>query len=1552
MPSSDALIVVEDWISEHFFTTDARKESFQKLVLDRRKQWDGEDIATTRSRFTGQASKLATMLAALYSDDLDEAAKAEATEQAHEVLLRVLGYLTGEFRIRRDGPVRWFSTAGVEQSALAVVTAKPVETPDQLMVKDARTLWTPWRPSEDAPDSEEVHSASRLVSTLFAPKEGPSFALVMAGRWLVVAEKGRWPEGRYLAVDVQTVAERADLKRGGEVDRALTCIEARSLAPDADGKVWWTEALEESIKHTVGVSQDLREGVRESIEIIANEVVDRRRQQGLSPLPSDQAQPLAMQSLRFLYRILFLLYAEASPELGVLPVGAPEYDAGYSLDRLRELVQVPLVTEQSMRGTHFYESLGTLFRLVDQGHLEDAHDATRGLSFHSLRADLFSSKATALIDDVGLGNQALQHVLQRLLLTKEQHGKKGRERGYISYAELGINQLGAVYESLMSYTGFFATEDLYEVAHDGNPEKGSWVVPLDRASSVADKDFVLVEDDQGRLEPRIYRRGQFVFRLSGRQRQQSASYYTPEVLTKFTVSQALEQLIDDTTTAEEILGLSVCEPALGSGAFAIEAVRQLAAEYLKRRQDERGCTIDPEDYPAELQRVKAYLALHNVYGVDLNATAVEFAEITLWLDTMAKGLDAPWFGLRLRRGNSLIGARRAVYRKDEVTSKEWLRTPPTDVPLDDLNHRIEADDYGPTKADGRIPHWLLPGAGWGATADSRQAKQLVPDRVAAVKKWRKQMRTKPTKTQLETLVDIGRQAEELWAMALRRLMVAEQQTRREITVWGREATTTKSAVTREQVEQSLADSNGAYRRLRRVMDAWCALWFWPLTAEPVAPPSWEEWIDACQMIIGSQTQIRLKSTAKRYDDDAQQQLAPADQWQALAEQESWVIAAGGADSVDTALERHPWLRVCEEVAKEQGFFHWQLDFAPVFAQGGFDLQVGNPPWVRPILDMDALFAEGDPWWQLAGKASEEAREQRRTDTLALPGLTDSVCRGIADVSGTSSFVGDATNYPLLQGLQPDLYRCFMCQTWAHMSGRGTVGLVHPETHFTDEKAGHLREETYPRLRRHWQFVNELKLFDEVHHLVTYGVHVYGSPAQPHFLQASALYHPDTVVGSLRHDGSGEAPGFKVDGHWDQRPHAERIEVVTDETLATWRDVLDPGLEAPRRTRMLYTVNRDVAQTLRQLSDAPRFESLHLRFSPGWHEKNDRTKGYFVQQWGAPDSWDDVILQGPHLHVATPFFKAPNPTMKHNQDWSAVDLETLPPDAIPVTSYKPAGDRARYDADYTHWDDDPARDHYRLAWRAMAANTGERTLIPAIIPPGTAHPNGVFCVGGADNRILTACAGFASSLLLDFSVRAAPKSGIYQAVFDRLPAPCQRHPLLPRLLLRTLRLNCLTDAYADLWAECFDPAFTSDSWTIDRATTALGNVGPEWTPGTPLRRAVDRRQALVEIDALVALMLGVTADQLCTVYRTQFAVLYGYDHEQYFYDAHGRLVPNQVLKVWRKKGDAITSDERTHTNDADNTYVYDLPFQTYDREDDMRVAYAEFEHRLKTQGPET
>lgn len=179
-------------------------------------------------------------------------------------------------------------------------------------------------------------------------------------------------------------------------------------------------------------------------------------------------------------------------------------------------------------------------------------------------------------------------------------------------------------------------------------------------------------------------------------------------------------------------------------------------------------------------------------------------------------------------------------------------------------------------------------------------------------------------------------------------------------------------------------------------------------------------------------------------------------------------------------------------------------------------------------------------------------------------------------------------------------------------------------------------------------------------------------------------------------------------------------------------------------------------------------------------------------------------------------------------------------------------------------------------------------------------------------------------------------------------PAVSHLLSTHLALRALRLNCVTDAYADLWREVFDPGFQPQVWAggYPRSNRpALGDVGPEWTPATPLRIAEDRRQALVEIDALVALMLGVTADELCTVYRTQFAVLYGYDHRSYMYDTNGRLVPTAVLQVWRRKGDTLTVEERTATNQAGNTYTYELPFRLLDREADMRAAYAHFERLL-------
>jgi len=1555
---SDAFIIGEEWISEHYFTTDSRSQSFLARVLQARKEWDesaAAGAATARSQFLATRGDLSSAFAAL----AESVPMDELRARIYQPLRAALGYNGPALRRETRGPLTLIAPIDqTEGAAFAAIEAIAVESVEELLQRDSITLLEPYLPPEQ--ENHPIVSVARLLSSVFVENEGVGFAVVFAGQWALLTDREHWPEGRYLAIDLQLVADRNHIARAGEIDSAIACLSAESLVPQSDGTVWWTGVLAESVKHTVGVSKDLREGVRQSIEIIANEVVQRRRREGLTPLSAEFAQPLANQALRYLYRILFLLFAEASPELEVLPTSDADYEEGYSLDRLRELVQVDLSHDAAHR-THMYESLALLFRLVDVGHQTEPASAEgnelfsgTGLVFNSLKADLFLPQAVALIDEVGLGDAALQEVLAYLLLSKE---RTGTDRGFISYANLGINQLGAVYEGLMSYTGFFAETDMYEVAKGGDDEKGSWVVPVERSSGIDPADFVQVTDPlTGETRPALHNAGSFVFRLAGRERQQSASYYTPEVLTRFTVSQALAELLDQNdriTTAVEILTVRVCEPALGSGAFAIEAVRQLAEEYLKRRQAELGTKIDPDQFPIELQRVKASIALHQVYGVDLNATAVELAEISLWLDTMVSGLAAPWFGLRLKRGNSLIGARRAVYSREQVNSKAWLKEPPRDVPLTELAQNL-ADGRGAGKTSGAIHHFLLPADGWGSAVEAKEAKELAPEALARLKKWRAAIRAKPSKKQLDQLVNLAHRVETLWQFALRRLDIAEREVRRAIPLWGAEGATedgsADEAVSREEIERKLHDGQGSFQRLRRVMDAWNAMWFWPLTdtvTGGVQPPSFDQWIAGIAALLG--THFEGKKTGRTAGGET---LGLPTGWQALGDAEELDLGFAGALDVNDALAAHPWLRVAERLSAQQGFFHWELDFATVFAGGGFDLQVGNPPWVRPRSDVDALLAEGDPWWQLAVKPTQTQIAAKRAETIEIQGIRELVVDGTVEVAVTASFVGAPQNYPHLAGLQPDLYRCFMEQTWRHSSERSAIGLIHPETHFTDQKAGRLRSASYSRLRRHWQFINELVLFEIDNH-VTYGVHVYGPLQEVGFEMSTSLYHPETVERSYLHDGTGEEPGLKnPEGGWDLRPHRNRIITVTDETLQTWHAVLESDAVPLHQTRMVYAVNRATAAALDKLSKASRLGDLGLEFSRGWDESIDRKKGVFEVEWGPATSWKEVILQGPNIFVGNPFYKSPNETMANNKDWSPIDLETLAPDALPITVYKRAVDAAQYDSAYTHWSPArvPARNQYRVAWRNMAANTGERTLIPAIIPPGAAHVDGVYSLGlkEPDARKALVVASEMASLLSDFAVRVAPKSTIRSGTALRLPAVVD-HSLIGELALRALRLNAVTLAYSGLWEDAYSVEMRSAIWTggIDYpGRPALGDIAPTWTGRGPLRRASDRRQALVEVDAIFAIMLGLTADELSTIYRTQFAVLYGYDRNSYYFDANGRLVPNEVLKVWRTKGARITPDECTATNASGNTYVYELPFVTLDREADMRQAYAHFERILE------
>ena len=209
-----------------------------------------------------------------------------------------------------------------------------------------------------------------------------------------------------------------------------------------------------------------------------------------------------------------------------------------------------------------------------------------------------------------------------------------RSIGRVNYAELGINQLGAVYEGLLSYKGMFAAENLIQVKPPGgsfeDAKTQTWFVPatrLDEFRNEADTEIVERLPDG---KPRIYPKGSFILHLSGIDREQSASYYTPEALTRCLVDQALRELFNDFTPADadRILSLTICEPAMGSGAFLNEAANQLAARYLDLKQKELSRQIEPVRYIDELRRVKHFITTRNVYGVDLNSTAVELGALS------------------------------------------------------------------------------------------------------------------------------------------------------------------------------------------------------------------------------------------------------------------------------------------------------------------------------------------------------------------------------------------------------------------------------------------------------------------------------------------------------------------------------------------------------------------------------------------------------------------------------------------------------------------------------------------------------------------------------------------------------------------------------------------------------------------------------------------------------------------------------------------------------------------------------------------------------------
>ncbi|MER6843790.1 Eco57I restriction-modification methylase domain-containing protein [Streptomyces platensis] len=1659
-----------------------------------------------------------------------------------------------------------------------------------------------------------------LAAWLLAADNAPRYLLLLFGGVMVLADREHYARGRHLAVTLEVALPRKGIKgaTAGELDVIAALFGAPSLRPTQDGgDDDIARLVAESRDHSVGVTSDLREGLKKSVQLIANEVLDLAGKKGVRPddlpewLPDALAEPGALpdlltnESLRYLYRILFLLYAEARPELDILPMKSEEYVQGYSVARLRELAVQEKLSSTSRDRHHFHDSLDLLFKKVFTGHpvadtitsrdavqrtdrvAPDAgtpqlseDDGYEGVRIEALKSRLFDPASIKLVDqkithpddiapdgtvsatarrlDLRLRNKVLHQVLRNLTVV-EGRGRGGRG-GFISYANLSINHLGAVYEGLMSYTGFIADEPLYEVAKGGDPSGGSWLI---RASQVGsgrypdgpnDSVFVKTElnPETNERVPLPHKVDSYVYRLAGRDRQTSASYYTPESLTQATVEQTLRFRLDEKgevdpkepekawVNAADVLRWRVCEPALGSGAFLNEAVNQLAELYLRLAQRERGVEIDPEDYQRELQKVKAYIALHNAYGVDLNETAVELAEISLWLNTMYRGMKAPWYGLHLHRGNSLVGAARKVYPGNSLSKGGWLSTKapqrPRHVPL---GEKLKARE---------VHQFLLPAMGWGsigekvslrtlkkgtpeetvkAVVDGDVVEWLEPELVDAMRKWRSAMRRNPKgdpkraapkkkaaptaeklaeedarlgqgafdfgleiweqpslgvaagdggvdggsgvdrgdrggrgstravasaegdtepgeKTQTGRLIKLARRVEYLWDLVVMRLTLSEREISRHVDVWGaaiprdgqepgpgggREG---HAPMDRDAVLEALHRKGTPYWRLKQLMDAWCALWFWPLEQVGLLDGSDEFWY---------RPNGEDRTTLRKDDPRRTVPLRSLDDWIEFAEavvgrvdvdtgegQQASLLSFDGVESLDELDDKEqeldqkmietlawsrpadlgdtfPWYETVGRIAKERGFFHWELDFAHVFAEGGFDLMVGNPPWVRQEWDENGVLAEIEPWFVLGGKDAEVCREQNVAELLGRPEHRSFYLGELGTVAGVSEFLSSVDTYPELVGTRPDMYRAFMLLGWRAIGERGMAGLIHPSTHLTGAKEAALRETAYRHLRLHADFANELYLFAKpVDHSTHFSVNVYGNAREICFQHLSWLLHPNVLTRSFRHDGKGSAPGVKDEGKWDLRPHQKRIVTVDLARLAEWRALAGEENPPPvERAKLLYPVTRAEEAAIAALAQWPhRLGARNPRISGGFNETTSRAAGYFRWDSGPAGTWDDVILQGPFFGIATPFAKRPIEGARTSAQMESWDASKLAEDAVPRTNYCPAVTRSRFVGAQDRWVDHdrlaqlwgdlaavaaaegevkpadpelegndldkavdavlraasmrPHSEFYRVAWRRQIASNTERSLFAALIPPGPVHVDLVNSMSLGSTTDTALAAGFMAALPSDYYLRATGRNDLRIGEAKTLPAPTPGHPLAPALLLRTLRLNCQTNAYAPIWGELYDPTWQQDTWAAatewPEATPPLTEgVGPIWTRDSPLRAEFTRRAALVEVDALVAVWLGISADELVAMYDARFPVLQQYEENMWF-DATGRRIAKahqqygygQPKAAWKELSSAASFPNEYKVPDG-----YTGPLYRAHRKDEMRAAHAEFTRRLREAG---
>lgn len=336
-----------------------------------------------------------------------------------------------------------------------------------------------------------------------------------------------------------------------------------------------------SERHRSLVRAALQAGVHDALEALTGAFATAaRRGRGAA-----SGRAVLDESLVVVYRVLFLLFAEAR---GLVPTWHPVFRESYTVESFRPAV------ERTARPPGLWEALQAIARL--------AHTGCRAgtLRVAPFNGRLFSPHHAPLAASVPLDDGAVR---QALLALTTRPSAAGRER--ITYADLGVEQLGGVYERVLDYD----------------------------ITRTSDRGSVLVR---------------------GTRRKATGTFYTPRSLTEYLVRRTLAPLVTE-APPDRILALRVLDPAMGSGAFLVAACRYLAAAYETALIEEgtvTGGDLSEHDR-AEFRRLVARRCL---FGIDANPMAVELARLSLWLATLSGDRPLTFLDHQLRAGNSLVGA--------------------------------------------------------------------------------------------------------------------------------------------------------------------------------------------------------------------------------------------------------------------------------------------------------------------------------------------------------------------------------------------------------------------------------------------------------------------------------------------------------------------------------------------------------------------------------------------------------------------------------------------------------------------------------------------------------------------------------------------------------------------------------------------------------------------------------------------------------------------------------------------------------------------------------